>query len=371
MAFATSELTVSYDSLKMDDGKEARRLLEEQGIVIVSGVLSARECERAESGESGESGLGKFARDHHHRRGIVFAEGAAHLEPMWELRLNKRVQQTFANVLKCDVDELVVSLDRFNWDHGRASAASPSRPPRGWGDLKLHLDLNPFSPDGQSDEVFYQGVVTLSAGQNEWSAGTTGVCGSHKHFGEFDHSSFSSTDGDFCVLSKKGIDLLKRRGLHPHHLVAPRGSITIFSSRLVHCGRSAKDGSHRCAAYVTLARLRSVSAGRTLESMIPIPQKVIAMQFGRGTTHWVDGRVLTGSGNLELPPIAKTEEARMLAGALCRPPCEEAKRKRPDGDVGAAAGDARARAGAAALARASGRSDGTPGSSNELAIVLE
>lgn len=61
MAFATSELTVSYDLLKMDDGKEARRLLEEQGIVIVSGVLSARECERAESGESGESGHGKFA----------------------------------------------------------------------------------------------------------------------------------------------------------------------------------------------------------------------------------------------------------------------------------------------------------------------
>ena len=210
MASTTAELTVSYASLLTDGGHEARRVLRREGVVFVSGVLNARECEKT------ESGLGQFARESSsHRGGIVCADGAAHLQPMWELRMHEGVQRTFASVLKCGVDELVCSLDRFNWNNGRASGASSAsyRSPRGWDDLDLHLDLNPFSLDGQSDEEFIQGVITLSAGGGGWSGGTTVVPRSQLLFHELDRSCFSSMRGDFCVLNQKGIDF--RQGARP------------------------------------------------------------------------------------------------------------------------------------------------------------
>lgn len=197
--------------------------------------------------------------------------GVVHERFMWEIRLEERIIETFAQLW--NTDELLVSFDALNIMLPRR----PGHVPRvKWP----HVDQSPFRQGLQ----YVQGIVNLSKTGPE-DGGLTVYPGSHKVVEEFfaqhtdpmewDHKDFYSFTADQMTWFEETQDCKS------HKVIAEAGDLIIWDSRLVHYGAEPNGNSDtiRTVTYVSYAPVQLASA-------VVLEKKREAFDKWLATTHW-------------------------------------------------------------------------------------
>lgn len=154
--------------------------------------------------------------------------GVGQWDFIWDIRCNKNVLKTFAKIWNCDINDMLTSFD------GLSFHLPPEQTGRGWyrGNDWLHTD--------QSSEkkglYTVQGFVTLYD-INKHDASLCIFEGSHKSHEDFFKDNNVVEKKDWFRL-EKGIQYqyLRNKGHEQKCILAEKGSIVLWDSRLFHQG---------------------------------------------------------------------------------------------------------------------------------------
>ncbi|XP_050412348.2 uncharacterized protein LOC126827159 [Patella vulgata] len=312
--------------------------LKEKGYTVVPNVISHKDCDIYVSQYKDWLKQFKNGRWPHNMYSCIQRYKIAHMEPSWKVRLaSKRV---FEEVWK--TDQLLSSYD----------AVAVARPPeelddpndvlngfckenQGW----LHCDQG-YLRDGL--HAYQSGVYLEEADEQDWTLEV--LEGSHKLHNDFFEQSprarIRSALNDFYRLIKTDTEWYNKAGCIRKRIAVPKGGMVLWDSRLIHAnarplsGRPCKD-RWRFVVFVCMAP-KSWSSYQSLQT------KKEAYENMRMTTHWPSNDIGLMSERLpddipdenpeplkELPEIAKTAEAKMLAGVIPYPNEKSSEKRGP------------------------------------------
>ena len=154
--------------------------------------------------------------------------GVGQWDFLWDIRCNKNVIDVFTKIWNCENNDLLTSFDGFSFH------LPPEQTDRGWyrGNDWLHTDQS-----SEKKELYtVQGFVTLY-NINKHDASLCIFEGSHKSHEAFfkDHNITIKKDW-FRLEKKTQYEYLKNKGHEQKCVLAEKGSIILWDSRLFHQG---------------------------------------------------------------------------------------------------------------------------------------
>ena len=154
--------------------------------------------------------------------------GVGQWDFLWDIRCNKNVIDVFAKIWNCENNDLLTSFDGFSFHF------PPEQTGRGWyrGNDWLHTDQS-----SEKKELYtVQGFVTLYD-INKYDASLCIFEGSHKSHEDFFKDHNLTIKKDWFRL-EKGLqyEYLKNKGHEQKCVLAEKGSIILWDSRLFHQG---------------------------------------------------------------------------------------------------------------------------------------
>eukprot|EP01062_Namystynia_karyoxenos_P004251 TRINITY_DN114_c1_g1_i1.p1 TRINITY_DN114_c1_g1~~TRINITY_DN114_c1_g1_i1.p1 ORF type:complete len:445 (+),score=124.00 TRINITY_DN114_c1_g1_i1:72-1337(+) len=240
------------------DPAALRRVLDEHGVCIVTGVLSADECrlmqqlwhadlQQVVDEQSAEHGPQEVTEACRRFRGDLLAwpesntaaigsgrRGLPHGAFAWAARLHPSVRRVFASVFNTSPQELITGSDCIFWD---TAPAGPAADDEEW----LHCDQN--SATGENWHMV-QGVLYVWPSEGSDRSTTVIWPGSHKP------QVFDRLMRDPCAVAKGASadphyvqinhtadrELLERAVAGARRVPCPAGSLLLWNSRTVHQG---------------------------------------------------------------------------------------------------------------------------------------
>jgi len=176
-----------------------------------------------------------------------------HLQAVWDIRQNPKVVQTFAELWDVEQEDLITSMD------GISLHLPSEQTGRGWARPNknaLHCDQGFTNSQLQT----IQGWVT-ALDVNDGDATLTFLRGSHHH-----HARLAEQFRDPLLTDRKNWNILtpemiqyctEECGCPQECIQCPAGSLVLWDSRTIHCGREPSKGreesNERCIAYVCMA----------------------------------------------------------------------------------------------------------------------
>lgn len=240
--------------------------------------------------------------------------GVGHSELVWAIRQNKNVCEVFEKIWDTDKNDLLVSFD------GVSIHFPPEITGRGWYRKNdwLHVDQSYNRNDFECVQGFVSGFDI-----NEGDATFTFLEKSHLYHKDF-KKKFSKKDfkGDWYRLeSDKEYDFYLKKGCKRANMTCSAGSIVLWDSRLVHCGKEAErnreEQNMRLVVYVCMTP-------REYSTESQLRKKRDAFNNKRMTTHNPHKiklfSLMPRSYGKELPNVGKLSEpnisdlGRRLAG---------------------------------------------------------
>lgn len=224
--------------------------------------------------------------------------GYGQCQAVWDVRQNPKVVDVFARIW--GTHDLTVSFD------GCSFGLAPEVTKVGWQDKAwLHLD-QALARNGLE---CVQGWVT-GEDVSEGDATLTVMSGSHvHHLALAEHFGLTEKGKDWHKLTPPQIRWLEDQGCKQQHIECPAGSLVLWDSRTVHCGRSPSEGRvHRRNRYVVYVCMTPAS----LLDKGDAAAKRQACLDGRMTSHWphkpklfpLKPRRLPRGGTLpDIPPL--------------------------------------------------------------------
>lgn len=300
------------------DGEQLRQELHDKGYAVVPDLLTPKECDALTS--QFRDWAGKFEEGQiplQKKSSVIQSYRVGHFQQSWEVRL--RAKAVFQAVW--ETEKLLSSVDGIAISKPPLNADDYRDPHTDW----LHVD------QGVRREGLhaYQGAVYLEE-QTQDDYCFRVLPKSHLYHAEF-YQTFSDATkrterSDFCKLSKTQKDFFYRKGCNLVNVPVPKGGIVLWDSRTIH------DNTPPIAKRPNPDRWRFV----VFVSMTPaIWASEKDMKFKKDayrrmllTTHWSSQGLKTFKEYIEnkrkrnyvnvsidhLPDVAKTQEARLLAG---------------------------------------------------------
>ena len=286
---------------------DARRELEENGVAVVSSVLTEDECD--EYVAQIHEWLTKFGEDFpDNEDSIIHKYRIGHHEVPWNVRLKAKPlfsQLWETDKLLCSTDGMAIGTPPEN---GKENFFEGTR-------YNLHYDQ---SPERTGLHAYQGGVYLEQANEEDWCFAV--IEKSHLHFEDFFKA--HPPKKEFRELSKAEISWFEDRGCNVKRIPVPKGGIVLWDSRTVHTGarpkRHRKHPRWRYVVFVCMGPAVWASAD-------DMETKKAGYQELRVSPHWpANGAALFPkcrfkadlSAVEDLPEIAKCEEARLLAGDL-------------------------------------------------------
>lgn len=246
--------------------------LEENGYAVVPGVLSEQECDNCWAGIKDyfakmDVDLDQRPVKYPNIHGIVQHLEVGHAQAVWDVRLNAKVQDVFAqmygtNDLLCSFDGLCVM-----------------QPWRKFGKKSwMHFDQGPKLQGRHC----VQGYVNIFDSSDSSTGSLYVLPGTHKKHAQFFAEHPAATEKvkseNWYKLSP---DEEKWFGTEPVRVHGPRGSLVLWDSRTVHSNRDpdTAEKKTRCVVYTCFQP-------RRFSTDALIRKKANAFDEYRMTTHW-------------------------------------------------------------------------------------
>ena len=294
----------------------ALRELEEHGVAVVPGVMTPDECDQQVT--LLHQWLAKFHPNHPSNiNSIIHKYKIGHCETTWACRL--KAKSVFSQIF--GTEKLLTSTD------GLALALPPElgdahfKFAQNWDSFAgLHLDQGPRRKGFHA----YQGALYLE--EAEWEDYCFKVLrDSHKHHDEFFTHFEPGAKSEFRKLTNKEVEWYESKGCQVKRVAVPKGGMVFWDSRTVHAGAppvvKRKNPRWRYVVFVCMAPAKWATGEDYVE-------KRKGYENMRTSNHWpANGAHLfqeykaePGLDFEEMPEIAKTDEAKKLAGVTLYEP---------------------------------------------------
>jgi hypothetical protein len=179
--------------------------------------------------------------------GMIFHDySAGHSPHMWDLRQNEKIIDIWSQLLNCNYKDMLVSFDGFSF------LLPPEHTNENWCDDKpmpYHLDQSLKVTEASGYQSF---VTAYDIGKDDAT-----LCffdKSHLLTKEFVDEFGIMTNSDWVQFNTAHINWFKNKCTESC-ITCPAGSMVIWDSRLVHCGRKPKRGRsmpmYKCIAYLS------------------------------------------------------------------------------------------------------------------------
>ncbi len=300
---------IVYHPLSFDD---LRQQLDENGVAVLANVIPQNTCDDAIT--TIHAWLAQFGSGFPDNVGsIIHKYGVAHHQAAWEVRLG--IKPVFSGLwgtekLLCSCDGIAI---------GRPPESGPTsfdNPPYNSAANNLHLDQGPKRVGLHC----YQGAVYLEeALADDWCFLV--IEKSHQLHEDYFSSHTTNAKTEFLKLNEEQQRWYLERGCEIKRVPAPKGGIILWDSRTVHAGApplAGRENPHRWRYVVFACMAPAIWANPG-----DLHQKRLAYRNRRISRHWPANGVSlfpnyasTPLDVGELPEIARSDEARRLAGDL-------------------------------------------------------
>lgn len=151
----------------------------------------------------------------------------------------------------------------------------------------LHTDQNIIN-DKKIDQVYNSDLYSIQGIANFENVGDNDGClfvskGSHLLHSEIFKKNGKAPKGNWYMLEKEDLDFLISKGIQFCKINAPKGSLILFDSRVIHSGypgqKDRLEAKFRYAIYVSLTPAKRATQ-KDLE------KKIKAVKEGKTTSHW-------------------------------------------------------------------------------------
>jgi len=173
--------------------------------------------------------------------GIIKHYGVGQTEFMWHLRNHPNVLKIFRHIWK--TPNLITSMDGLCVlrppENSRRATFKANRT---W----LHTDQTPETSSDMSIPATRWGAKCIQGAVNLYPSNEDDACfyvldGSHRFhedfFREFSHEWAKPPRGNFQIMKPHHIQWFEDRGCKRTAVAVPAGSMTLWDSRLIHCGK--------------------------------------------------------------------------------------------------------------------------------------
>lgn len=332
-SYLSEKMSSTFDMsvLEARNTQDIRRVLKEYGVCIVPSLLNQVECDHMEDGmwdylecvsskfevpivRGNVSTYGSLEAFFPMKHMLLKQFGIGQCQMLWDLRENVKCADVFAGIWKCEREELLVSFDGGSFHF-----------PSEWMNKRHFHDPKKtvFHTDQNFNENAFQCVQSWVTAFDVEEGDATLLVKLKSHLL---HGEAARRFPALCVDKKHHYRQLKEAEEMAVYaecpevaITCPRGSMVLWDSRTLHCGRQPMQGRAnpkiRCIAYLCYMR-RDLAHPREIE------KKIKAFHEMRTTSHWpgklsnnVNGRIphTYGKEVLEMTPM----EAPRL-GALGR-----------------------------------------------------
>jgi len=226
-----------------------------------------------------------------------------HAQFVWNLRQNRKLVEVFAHIWNVAPEDLLVSFD------GAAFHMPAEVTGRGYyrGNKWLHCDQSFTNSTFCCVQSWVTGLEVRPG-----DATLTFLEGSNRLHAEFGKAFKLRDKDDWHKLSEEEMKWFEDRGCRNMTIVCPPGSLVLWDSRTIHCGKEAlkirEQQNFRCVVYLCYTP-------RSLITEANRKKKVKALKEMRMTTHWPHKvklfPVQPRTYGKEVPPL-KTIEAPVL-----------------------------------------------------------
>ncbi|GFN85096.1 phytanoyl-coa dioxygenase phyh [Plakobranchus ocellatus] len=291
--------------------EENRAELSSKGVTVVPSVISEVDCDRHQ--QYFRDWLSKFPSGQwpQSNNSLIQSYKSGHLQPAWEARL--AAKPVFAEIW--GTKKLLSSMD----------AIAIGRPPEEGEEKFWSPDNNTLHVDQKADRVglhAYQGAVYLEeCAEDDWTFEV--IEGSHKHFDQF-----MEQTGQWRCRNVKSPDLawFEGKGCYRRRVPCPKGGMVLWDSRLFHSSARPLEGRQHPGRWRFVVFVCMTPSAWATPSDLETKRK--AYTDLELTKHWPSQRVRIFTGEIDpeqakdpiemhvLPEVAKTDEARRLAGVL-------------------------------------------------------
>jgi ectoine hydroxylase-related dioxygenase (phytanoyl-CoA dioxygenase family) len=318
-----------YEEYRAETGKQLRDTLDKYGIAIVPDVLDQSECKKMLKGMMDDvehitqdfdvpfnfedsSTWNSWLKTLPMHSMLQQHWKLGHTQTVWDVRQNPKVIKPFEDIWGVDKKDLLCSFD------GITLHFPPEVTNRGWyRNAWLHTDQSFARPDFECVQSW---VTPL--GVQEGDGTLTYLRGSHLYHGQTGEEFKISNKKDWMKLDQGMIDYYtKNLGCVQECVKCPAGSMVLWDSRLIHCGREPTKGrvnpAIRCVSYICMT-----PRPRATESNLKKKRK--AFDELRLTSHWPHKPKLFGKYPQlygkpiplirDIPPPTLTSVGRRLAG---------------------------------------------------------
>ena len=233
-------------------------------------------------------------------RGIIKHYKVGHSQFVWDIRCEPNVIKVFQKLW--NEDELLVSFDAVNIMKSPA-LGGPTKKQRHW----YHTDQGSH----KKDRCSIQGFVTLEdVGEEEGSLMV--LPKSHKYHQKFFKKHNLTINTDWYKLKDKELEWFLNKKLKPKKVLAPKGSMILWDSRVIHCNckPTKKSDKFRYVIYVCMTPKKWCDEKN-------IKKRIKAFEELRMTSHWPHDVKLVGKNpqlyGMEMPNIKLQEKLPELS----------------------------------------------------------
>jgi len=244
----------------------AKQILEQDGIVVIPGILDQDECDAMYNGmwdcfehlsqeweipisRSDKLTWKEFRHFKPNNSMMYQGWGISHAQHLWDIRSKNKIVDIWADLLKTNPFDLLVSYDGISWliPHEDISGSIlPDFNP--W----FHLDQTVLKTEADG----YQGMIT-GLDVNPGDATFVYYKDSHKMVQDLVDEFGIRTESDWYLLTEEEDDFYKSKCGEPVQLTCSAGSLIIWDSRLVHCNKVPDQirskPNYRCVQYMSYA----------------------------------------------------------------------------------------------------------------------
>ncbi len=269
--------------------KNIKDILNEYGVAIIPNILNEKECSNFESGmfDYLEHVMQNFDVPFDRNNPETFKEWykllpkhgmlqqhfwIGHAQFNWDLRMNPKIIDVFKNIY--GTDDLLVSFD--------GASFSPPHEITKRGYYKNNVWLHSDQSYLRNDFECIQSWVTAKD-VDEGDATLTVLVGSHNFHRECAEEFNIEAKDDWYKLNDDEIKFYTDKGCYMLDIKCPAGSIVLWDSRTIHCGKEAlktrKKDNFRMVSYLCYTP-------RIMANKKVIKKRIEAFENMRTTSHW-------------------------------------------------------------------------------------
>ena len=270
-----------------------KKTLDNYGVAIIPNVITSAECEQMKLGmwnylETITANLPTPMKQSDPKTWITFKQlypkhsmliqqwSIGHAQFIWDLRSKPKVVDVFSKLWSVEPSDLLVSFD------GASFHFPPEVTGFGWVNESktwLHTDQSYHNSNFECVQSWINAYDT-----EDGDATLTVLEGSNRFHQEFADTFKPEGKEDWVLLDSEKLDwYTKTKGCKQVNIKCPAGSLVLWDSRTIHCGREPKNGrpksNYRCCVYLCYTP-RSMATPSKLNS------KIKAWDGLRTTSHW-------------------------------------------------------------------------------------